>query len=513
MENCKNCGEELEENSPVCPDCGMDEANPPEEEKTADVTEAAADVAEETAETTEEPAESAEEAAQPDAVEETAGEEVQMQKGIVLTPGKLAALVIVFVLLVAALVGLVVMNMSKKPAAESADADAQIAAGEEQTEPATLATVPADGNPDNETCKGTYTASDADVAAAANTVVARAGDQELTNEQLQIFYGMEVNSFMKNYGAYATYFGLDTAQSFDTQRCGIIEENRTWQQYFLGAALESWHNYQSLTAEAEKAGIAMQEDYQTSLDNARAELEASAKAAGFADEDELVKRSMGQGATVDGYLHFNRLYVTGLNHYGVLADSVVPTDEEIEAYFEKNAEMYGQNGVTKDTVTVDVRHILLFPEGASSETIRTEEYPEEAWTASETKAQQILDEWLAGDKTEESFAQLAAEYSQDGGSQANGGLYTGVTQGQMVPAFDEWCFDPARQVGDYGIVKTEYGYHIMYFCGSKTVWQETAAGDLKMDRTYALVDEIVAKYPISVDYKSIVLSELNLGAE
>ena len=33
----------------------------------------------------------------------------------------------------------------------------------------------------------------------------------------------------------------------------------------------------------------------------------------------------------------------------------------------------------------------------------------------------------------------------------------------MVDAFDKWCFDEARQPGDHGIVKTSYGYHIMYF--------------------------------------------------
>ena len=39
----------------------------------------------------------------------------------------------------------------------------------------------------------------------------------------------------------------------------------------------------------------------------------------------------------------------------------------------------------------------------------------------------------------------------------------------MVPAFNDWCFDEARQPGDYGIVETEYGYHLMYFVGHSAV--------------------------------------------
>ena len=35
----------------------------------------------------------------------------------------------------------------------------------------------------------------------------------------------------------------------------------------------------------------------------------------------------------------------------------------------------------------------------------------------------------------------------------------------MVKPFENWIYDSSRQVGDTGIVKTNYGYHIMYFVG------------------------------------------------
>jgi hypothetical protein len=75
----------------------------------------------------------------------------------------------------------------------------------------------------------------------------------------------------------------------------------------------------------------------------------------------------------------------------------------------------------------------------------------------------------------------------------------------MVAAFDEWCFDAARQPGDTGIVKTEFGYHVMYFVGSHAVWQEYAKNDLLAERSNKLLEETSAKYPIEVDYSAIKL--------
>ena len=42
----------------------------------------------------------------------------------------------------------------------------------------------------------------------------------------------------------------------------------------------------------------------------------------------------------------------------------------------------------------------------------------------------------------------------------------------MVAEFNDWLFDSSRKPGDTGIVKTTYGYHIMYFVSdSSPAWQ------------------------------------------
>lgn len=111
---------------------------------------------------------------------------------------------------------------------------------------------------------------------------------------------------------------------------------------------------------------------------------------------------------------------------------------------------------------VNVRHILVSFEGGTTENGVTT-YSDEEKAAAKEKAEDILSQWKAGDATEDSFAALASEKTTDPGSKDSGGLYEKVYPGQMVQAFNDWCFDDSRKPGDTDIVETDYGYHVMYF--------------------------------------------------
>ncbi len=138
-----------------------------------------------------------------------------------------------------------------------------------------------------------------------------------------------------------------------------------------------------------------------------------------------------------------------------------------------------------ETKTVDVRHILIEPEEGELES-EDEGYQEEQdalLAAAKEKADDIYQQWKDGDATEESFAALAEEHSDDAGSKDDGGLYERVSEGDMVTEFNDWCFDAARQPGDTGIVESDYGYHIMYYVGDNEFvkWQAQVADKLKSD--------------------------------
>ena len=126
--------------------------------------------------------------------------------------------------------------------------------------------------------------------------------------------------------------------------------------------------------------------------------------------------------------------------------------------------VYYRSCSDNSTPLVNVRHILAGFEGGTTEN-GTTTYSDEEKAAAKEKADQWLQTWEDGDATEESFAALATENSTDTGSKDNGGLYENVYPGQMVSAFNNWCFDENRKPGDTGIVETSYGYHVMYFVG------------------------------------------------
>ena len=128
--------------------------------------------------------------------------------------------------------------------------------------------------------------------------------------------------------------------------------------------------------------------------------------------------------------------------------------------------------------TVNVRHILIKAEAGEDGS-----YSDEAKAAARARAEEILAQWQAGDKTEESFAALAEEYSEDTGSNTNGGLYENVYRGQMVEEFDAFCFGD-RKSGDVAIVYGDNGnyagYHVIYFVGEGPLYSEVIARSAKL---------------------------------
>lgn len=152
--------------------------------------------------------------------------------------------------------------------------------------------------------------------------------------------------------------------------------------------------------------------------------------------------------------------------------------------------------------TYTVRHILVAPESgsnSSSNTSEKTEYTDEQWAAAKKKADSILAKFNKTDKSEYEFAKLAEQYSTDSASTSSGsndsfgGLYESVTLGQMVPDFEKWSIDDSRKYGDTGIVKSDYGYHIMFFINDCPEYQSKIIAQIKSDRLSNMIDKAEVK--------------------
>ena len=180
--------------------------------------------------------------------------------------------------------------------------------------------------------------------------------------------------------------------------------------------------------------------------------------------------------------------------------------ETVSAYY---VVMYtGKND--NETKLVNVRHILV---GFSGDKNEDGTYTDEAKEAARTSAEEILDEWKSGDATEDSFAELANTKSTDTGSNTNGGLYENVYPGQMVAAFNDWCFDADRKPGDTGIVETSYGYHVLYFVGTtdETYRDYQIVNDLRTADMNTWQEGLLKDYTITMGDTSYMRKNISLS--
>lgn len=459
--NCKFCNAEMEEGVTLCPVCGKDnleelteKAEMPEEAVTEAVEEEVVDTASVAEEAAEEPT------------------ETPKKK----TPKWLVALAIVGAIAIAAVLGTAVffgIRSSMPPA-------------------------------------GSYSVSDSKAEKARDTVVATVGDVELTNSALQVYYWQAVNEYQNSYAYYTNSSALDLTKPLDEQFYDE-EAGITWQKFFLDGALNSWSRYAALHMQAKEENYELTEEMQEYVASLPDQIKEMATSYGYDTVAEMLYDDMGAACDEAGYMEYLNTNIYASQYVDSLYESLIPSMEEIETYYTENEEALNAQGVAKDGgYTVDVRHILICPEGGTSGENGETIYTVAEWDACRAEAQALLDQWTDESGTEEGFAQFAAEHTEDPGSMATGGLYTDVYVGQMVEPFEDWCFDESREAGDTGLVQTSYGYHIMYFVGSEEVWIANVSDTMIYERSMDLVNGAAEKWPATIHDDKIVLSTITL---
>jgi len=447
--NCRNCNTELEDGNLICPECG--EVNKPE----------------------------------------VTPEEKKKKAVAKIIVAVVAAIVMIAVV---AFVLISTMDQSNTP---SQNPSQTTTVGSNQSG------ITASGNSKEVTCKSSYTADKETVAAANSTVIATMGDMKLTNGLLQIYYWDEATNLM----TYASTYGIDITVPLDQQ---VSSNGQTWQQVILNNAYGSWEQTAALCIAADKAGMELPAALAEALENLPQELQTQAEKNNMKSGIELIQNRFGPGATVADYQEYMRVINLASQYYSVKTAALSVTEDEIAAFYEKHADEYSANGVTKETQLVDIRHILIQPEGGTTSATGTTVYTEEAWNACQASAQAVLDEWLAGEKTENSFSELAKKYSVDGSKDA-GGLYSNVYEGYMVQPFNDWIFDESRVGGDYGLVKTQFGYHVMYFVNSHDAWPVYAKNDLLMERQNQIITDAIDDVKVKVDFSKVLIGDVALS--
>ena len=144
----------------------------------------------------------------------------------------------------------------------------------------------------------------------------------------------------------------------------------------------------------------------------------------------------------------------------------------------------------------NVGHILFKVDTKATATDPKVSYKTEA--EAKAAADKLLEALKAlaekGELTKDKFEAMGKDVTHDSSV-----FYDDVNKGQMVAEFEDWIYAD-RKEGELGLVKTSYGWHIMYFVGKSedVIWKANAhegATDEDLEDWYSTLDDIKFENP------------------
>lgn len=253
-----------------------------------------------------------------------------------------------------------------------------------------------------------------------------------------------VNGFtdLSQYAYYGYYPSTEEGMIDLTASCELLDSG-TWADYLNSYVKKDIHRTYLLYSLAKESGMTLSKEKEESIDGSVASITSQAETAGLTG-DGFVSQYFGDNMTIDRFRAILTVYQLADQYMVDFLANYSFTEEE--------------------TQLPTVRHILY---GAvKNSKTESENATEEEMAAAKAKAEATLasitsyeDMVLAGDRDfTAKIADQASEYV--------------VSIGRMVPEFEDWCYDPARKVGDKAIVQTDYGFHVMFFVGMTAASEE-----------------------------------------
>ena len=172
----------------------------------------------------------------------------------------------------------------------------------------------------------------------------------------------------------------------------------------------------------------------------------------------------------------NRLVTTASISADVVADEINVTDEMISAYYDENPAMFNV------PESADIKYVEILRESVAADVSVSEEDLREYYDFNkdrylqdeqrqarhililfdndESGAEEVATEVLARARSGESFAELARQYSKDGGTASDGGNLGALTRTQLPDALAGAIFS-MKEGEILGPVKGDFGFHVV----------------------------------------------------
>lgn len=380
---------------------------------------------------------------------------------------------------------------------------------------------------------------------AVNETYVTVGGEDVSRVEFDYSYNIAYNNYMNNYGMMMSYMGVDLSGDLSTQ---MYSDELTWKDFFDQMAVDNLTQTKALMAEVKAAGFTFDtteqyKQFEESVKSSAAEMGLSVKdyvralygsyatmgrIEEFVKNDIIISQFVTQKteefapAAEEIQAHYDS-YPEQYDSVDYRVTSIKaelseePSEEEIAKAMEaakKLAEAAEakvvtegelQENVIASNVTSLIRDWLFDDARKAGDTTVIEDatnnqyyvlafekrYLDETPSADVrviitegADGQTVLDEWKSGAATEDSFAELCAQYSIDT-TATIGGLTEGVTKSGLPEQISNWLFDEARVAGDTVAIASEDGSYtyIMYYIG-----QNEPAWKLSIENTLLSVD-------------------------
>lgn len=359
------------------------------------------------------------------------------------------------------------------------------------------------------------------------------GGEDITKVEFDYQYNLVKNNYINQYSAYMPYFGVDPNVDLAAQQ---YSDTMTWKDYFEQMAVDNLIRSRALIRQAKAEGFQadVTEEYANYEENVkRAAKEAEKDVKTYVKEQYGPQATLGRIRTfVEESIYANKFfeqiaeqkmpsaeeiqtyYDENKDDYDVVDYRMTsfaaelpdePTEEETKAAMAEAKEKAdeavktvaadgelrenvlkmstvsairdwlfdssrkeGDTAVIEDT-SLNICYALAFEKRYLNETLSNDV----RLLITKENGEALLDEWKAGEATEDTFAALCKENSLDVVSAQNGGLYEELFAQDMPAELGAWVTDDTRAAGDTVAITTEDGYnYVLYYVGKNIArWQ------------------------------------------
>ena len=306
---------------------------------------------------------------------------------------------------------------------------------------------------------------------------ATVGDEKISVVDFDYYYRSQINNYANYFGDYwSTYAAYFTSDSF------------------VSSALDSIQQTAVLTDEAEKAGYALTDEDQQTIDSNVSYYTSYASQAGYASADALIEAMYGKGCSADSYRDWmaDQLIASGYQEQKLA--SFTYTQDDLLAYYEANVNDF-------DTVTYRTFYIS----GAETDELTQDEAMDSARQIAEAMAataqgnEDAFNDLCAQNAASED---IAAYYADD----PDYSLVSNASYANIAEDCAEWLFDASRIGGETTAIATDTGYYALYFVERSTpdyntvnvrhilLSVEDTSDEDELASVYAMAEDLLAQW-------------------